>query len=167
MLNKMVGTRWIWLMLLGAALVVTACGSKTEPAPSIILPTLEGQLINLSDLQGKVVMLNFWATWCPPCRSEIPDFVELQSELGEKGLTIVGVSLDTDTPDAVKDFIQKNAINYQVLYAGEQAEEVVDKMGGIRGIPTTFLINRQGEIVKKVTGVLPKQAWQTAVSDLL
>jgi cytochrome c biogenesis protein CcmG/thiol:disulfide interchange protein DsbE len=164
---KTIGTRWIWLILLGTALALQACGSQTETMPGIVLPSLDGQLVNLSDLNGKVVMLNFWATWCPPCRSEIPDFVELENELGSRGLAIIGVSLDTDTPDQVKAFVKENAINYQVLYAGDQSEEVVDQMGGIRGIPTTFLIDRQGGIVRKVTGVLSKQDWIKAVSDLL
>ena len=169
MLNKITDTRWIWLMLLVVALAAqVSCGSKSEETvPVIVLPTLDGQLVNLSDFNGKVVMLNFWATWCPPCRSEIPDFIELQNDLGDEGLAIVGISLDTAPPDVVQGFMDDNGINYQVLYAGEQAEEVVDQMGGVRGIPTTFLINRQGGIVRKVTGVLPKKAWITAVSELL
>ncbi|MEW5725653.1 MAG: TlpA disulfide reductase family protein, partial [Thermodesulfobacteriota bacterium] len=123
------------------------------------LPDTQGRMVNISEFKGRVIMLNFWATWCPPCRQEIPDLIALQQELGPKGLSVVSISLDHNPPEEVHRFSRENNINYPVLYAGDRAEQIVEKMGGFQGIPTTFLINREGQVIGSISGVAPKEAW--------
>jgi peroxiredoxin len=135
--------------------------------PDMYLPDTRGNLVNLADFKGRVLLLNFFATWCPPCREEIPEFIELQNELGPEGLVIVGISMDTAPLEEVEAFRVSQKINYQVLYAGEQGDELVTKLGSFRGIPTTFLIDREGEIVGSFTGVAPKEAWEDEIRKLL
>lgn len=163
--------------LWGAVLVLLTvaglfgCGSQSgpvgRPAPAIALPDLAGRTVSLADFSGRVVMLNFFATWCPPCKQEIPDFVDLQAELGEAGLTILAVSLDKDSVDKVREFSLANKINYPVLYAGGQGDDIVYQMGNFRGIPTTFLIDRQGTVVKQVVGAVSKETWLKELKKLL
>ena len=100
-----------------------------EDMPEIHLPDLTDKLVSLGSFKGQVIMLNLWATWCPPCRSEIPDFIDLQNKYGADGLTIVAISLDTTGLEEVQDFCEKNKVNYPVLYAGEQGGEVMEKFG--------------------------------------
>ena len=133
----------------------------------ITLPDLDGNTTSVSEYKGRVIMLNFWATWCPPCQDEVPDFVELYERFGEQGLTIIGISMDQDPPDAVKEFVRENEMKFLILYAGDQAEDIVEQVGGIRGIPTTFLLDRDGNLVVKMTGVAEKADWENAIQDLL
>ncbi len=135
--------------------------------PDINLPDLTDELVSLDSFKGQVIMLNLWATWCPPCRSEISDFIELQDKYGADGLTIVGISLDTTGLEEVQDFCEKYKVNYPVLYAGDQSEEVVAKFGGIRGIPTTFFIDREGKIHKVVTGAVSRKTFEKNIKSLL
>jgi thiol-disulfide isomerase/thioredoxin len=158
------------VLVLAFLFLAAACSGEkfvSREMPDITLPDLDGKPVNLLQFKGQVVMLNFWATWCPPCQDELPDFIEIQDALGPKGLTIVAVSVDKDGPEAVQVFSRKQGINFPVLYAGEHADKIADRMGGIRGIPTTFLIDREGRIVKKVIGVMTKRAWMEEVRGLL
>jgi len=111
-------------------------------APAFTLTNLEGKSISLADFRGKVVVLDFWATWCPPCKREIPDFIDLQKEYGSRGVQIVGIALDE--PEKVRAFAQQNGMNYPVLLG---SDEVTMRYGGIEGIPTTFIIDKSGRIV--------------------
>ena len=138
-----------------------------EDMPEIHLPDLTDKLVSLGSFKGQVIMLNLWATWCPPCRSEIPDFIDLQNKYGADGLTIVAISLDTTGLEEVQDFCEKNKVNYPVLYAGEQGGEVMEKFGGIRGIPTTIFIDRQGKIDKVITGAVSKKTFEKSIRSLL
>ncbi len=106
---------------------------------------MNGQKVALSSFKGKVIVLDFWATWCPPCKAEIPGFVELQQAYGEKGLQIVGVSVD-DTPDKLKPFAAEFKMNYPVL-VGLDRDDLQDAYGPMWGIPTTFVISRDGRIL--------------------
>lgn len=133
-------------------------------APDFTLPALEDKDFTLSSLKGKVILLNFWATWCPPCRKEIPDFVELYEKYREKGLEIVGVSLDREKEKVVKPFAEKMGINYTLVFGNQEVEK---KYGGITGIPTTFLINRKGNIAKKYIGYRAKETWEREIKRLL
>lgn len=141
-----------------------APGGSQSRAPAWELPDLDGRAVKSGDFAGKVVILDFWATWCPPCRAEIPHFVELQREYGEKGLMIVGVSLDEKGPAVVKPFAGKFGINYP-LVMGDQ--RIVEAFGGIEGIPTTFVIDRQGNIVKRHVGYGSKAEFESAIKPLL
>jgi len=159
------------MVIIVLSLALCACspsGSRPgQPAVDITLKDLDGKTVNLAGFKGRVVMLNFFATWCPPCKVEIPDFIELQNEHGPAGLSIVGISLDQKGVESVKEFKRDFRINYPILYAGNQAQKIVDGVGGFRGIPTTVIINREGKIVKKFTGLIKKEAWEKEIKSLL
>lgn len=131
-------------------------------APAFSLPDLTGKAVPLSDFRGKVVVLDFWATWCPPCRREIPDFIDLQRTYGPRGLQIVGIALDE--PEKVEAFVRQNGMDYPVLMG---SDEVAALYGGIDGIPTTFLIDRQGKIAARFEGFRPKSVFEEEIKKLL
>ena len=136
------------------------CGN----APDFTLPRLGGGEFTLSILKGKVIILDFWATWCPPCRKEIPDFISLYKKYKDKGLEIVGVALDRDKETSVGPFAKKMGINYTIVF-GDQ--EVTKKYKGIRYIPTTFIIDKDGNIAKKHIGFVEKKVFEEEVRELL
>ncbi len=108
-----------------------------------------GNNVSLSSYKGKVVLLNFWATWCPPCKAEIPDLIKLQENYKDK-LAIFSVSLDQDDPKVVREFYKKYKINYPVVMF---TEEILKNYGGISAIPTSFVINHKGELEGKIVGM--------------
>jgi peroxiredoxin len=140
----------------------SAALAKEEAAPGFALVDLNGQSVSLMDFRGKVVVLDFWATWCPPCRREIPDFVGLQTAYGPQGLQIVGIALDE--PEKVMTFARENGMNYPVLIG---SDDVVAKYGGIEGIPTTFIIDRSGKIVNRFEGFRPRGVFEEEIKRLL
>jgi peroxiredoxin len=117
-------------------------------APEFSLLELTGKTLKLSDYRGKVVLLDFWATWCEPCREEIPQFVELQNKLGDQGFQIIGVSMD-DGPQPVRDFYRKFRMNYPVVMGNAKIGELY---GGVLGLPIAFVIGRDGRIYSKHIG---------------
>jgi thiol-disulfide isomerase/thioredoxin len=119
--------------------------------------------VKMTDFQGKVVLLNFWATWCGPCKSEIPSFVELYSKYKDKGLVIVGVSID-DSPAQLQAFMKEFRMNYPVL---QMKPEVEDFWGPFYGYPTTFLIARDGSICTKHLGPVSKEDGEREIKALL
>jgi len=122
-----------------------------QMAPDFALPRSgDGRVVHLSDFKGKVRLVNFWATWCPPCRAEIPEFVRFYSEMRARGVEIIGISVDSNGDQAVAPFVEKNGVNYPMLLGDERTAKAY---GGIRGIPTTFIVDRQGRIVKKYVGL--------------
>ena len=131
-------------------------------APGFTLEDIHGRAVSLSDFKGKVVVLDFWATWCPPCKREIPDFIELQSRYGARGLRVVGIGLDE--PDKLKAFAEGNGMNYTVLMG---TDDIAMKYGGISGIPTTFIIDRNGSIVNRFEGFRPKEVFESEITRLL
>lgn len=133
-------------------------------APAWELKDVEGKTVKSTDFAGKVVVLDFWATWCGPCRMEIPGFVELQNEHTGAGLVVIGVSLDDDATGVVKPFMKKMGINYPVVMGDER---MTDVFGGIEGIPTTFIIDRSGRIVTKHVGSAPKDVFERDIAPLL
>jgi cytochrome c-type biogenesis protein len=132
-------------------------------APDIELKTVEGKPFRLSELKGRVVVLNFWATWCIPCRQEIPELNAMQRELGAKGLTIIGPSWD-DTADGIRDFQSDIKQEYTILIGGESVQE---KFGGIPSLPTTFIIDREGRIRKKIIGARDREGFEKEIKPLL
>jgi thiol-disulfide isomerase/thioredoxin len=123
--------------------------APVTPAPVWKLKDVEGNLVSSEQFKGKVVVVDFWATWCPPCRAEIPGYVKLQEKYGKDGLVVVGISLDQQGPGIVKEFMAKNKMNYPVVM-GDEA--VAQSFGGIEAIPTTFIIDRAGNIRDKKIG---------------
>ena len=152
-------TAAIALVLFGLVTIGTTSVSAQE-APDFTLTDLNGDEFSLSDHKGKVIILDFWATWCGPCRMEIPGFVELQDKYGDD-VVVVGVSLDKGGPKAVVPFAKEYEINYPVVYGDGT---VVQAYGGIRGIPTTFIIDRNFNIQRKYVGYKPHSVFE---SDIL
>ena len=142
--------------------VAVADVSEGEPAPDFTLQTVDGESVTLSDFKGKVVMVNFWATWCPPCKAEIPDFIALQEEYGDKGFDIVGIALDK--PAAIESFMARSEINYTIVVGDES---IAAMYGNVTSIPTTFLIDREGVIRHSAVGMRPKAEWTAAIGQLL
>jgi peroxiredoxin len=130
----------------GAAATVAA---KGHDAPDFVLTDLQGKSVKLSDLRGKAVVLNFWATWCPPCKAEIPWFVEMQKRYGSQGLQVVGVSMDDGDQKDVEKFVAENSVNYPILLG---KEKVAEEYGGIDYLPTTFYIDRSGVVMDRIFG---------------
>jgi thiol-disulfide isomerase/thioredoxin len=140
-----------------------ASGTNFEPAPEVQFQTLAGQSFTLGQLRGQVVLLNFWATWCIPCREEIPVLNAMQHELEAKGLKIVGASLE-DTAEGVESYQKEvRKFEYQVLVGGDDAKA---RFGGTP-LPTTYLIDRQGRIRQKIIGARDRAGWEAAVKPLL
>ena len=126
---------------------------KGRNAPDFTLTTLEGQPVKLSDYRGKAVLLNFWATWCGPCKVEMPWFVDLQKQYGGQGLQIIGVAMDDSGKDAIDKFAKEMGVNYLIL---QGKEAVGDAYGGVLGLPTTFFIDRNGKIIDSSSGLVGK-----------
>jgi len=128
-------------------------------APEFSLQDLDGKPLDLQSYRGKVVLLDFWATWCAPCRTEIPHFVKLQSQYSDQGLQIIGISMD-DGAKPVRQFYQEFKMNYPVAVGNEQ---VAEAYGGVLGLPVTFLIGRDGRIAAKFTGAVEIATLEQAI----
>jgi peroxiredoxin len=133
-------------------------------APDFMLLDINGNGKRLSDFKGKVVILDFWATWCPPCKAEIPHFIELYGTYKNKGLEIIGISLDWNAQRILGPFAEENGINYNLLIGDDK---VTDLYGGIMSIPTTFVIDKEGNIRNRYIGYRDKEVFEEAVEGLL
>ena len=138
-------------------------GGDHPLVPDFSLTDLSGRNLTLADYRGKVVLLNFWATWCGPCREEIPGFVDLQSKYRDQGLVVIGVSMDDD-PAPVREFYERYRMNYAVAM-GDDA--LAERFGGIIGLPTSFIIQRDGHIFAKQTGAADVETFEEAIKELL
>jgi len=123
---------------------------KGQTAQDFTLESLDGKTVHLSDFRGKGVLLNFWATWCQPCKIEMPWFAELQKQYGPQGLQIVGIAMDDASPKEIGEFAHDLGVNYPIL-VGKEA--VGDAYGGVQFLPATFYIGRDGKVVDKVFGL--------------
>ncbi len=126
-------------------------GVSGSVAPDFELKSLDGKQVRLSDFRGKAVLLNFWATWCAPCKIEMPWFVDLQKQYASQGLQVIGVAMDDSGEEAIAKFAKEMAVNYPVLIG---KESVGDAYGGVEFLPTTFFIDRQGKVVDRVFGLV-------------
>ncbi len=166
------------LVVTAAALALGACSSaprsvraggiKTEKdrraAPDFALKDSTGKTVKLSDFRGKVVLLNFWATWCGPCKMEVPWFMEFEQKHKDQGLVILGVAMDDDGWDVVKPYLERYRVNYRVVMG---TPEVADLYGGVESLPTTFLLDREGRVARTHIGLVSKKDYQDDIDQLL
>ena len=152
----------------GSSKPVRAAAPKSaqdrKPAPDFALKDADGRTVRLSDYRGKVVMLNFWATWCGPCKIEIPWFMDFQRRNKDRGFNIIGVSMDDDGWDAVKPFVNQLGVNYRIVLGNDQ---VAQAYGGVDALPTTFLIDREGNIATVQVGLAAKSDFEDGIEQLL
>jgi len=143
------------------------------PEPELTLKDLDGKDVSLSEYKGKVVLVNFWATWCEPCRVEIPWLIEMQKQYGPKGFVILGIALDEEGKSVVAPFVAKERfdvngqqlpMSYRILIGNDDA---ADKFGGLFGYPTSILISRDGKQIKRVTGMISEDEMNKAVESQL
>ncbi len=148
------------------ALMIGASSAAQERPLALQVHDLDGKLQWLTNYKGKVVLLNFWSTTCPPCRVETPWFVEFQKRWEQDGFTVVGVSMD-DTSDAIRRFNAQYAVNYPMM-AGRNVEDEIHKVtGGIWAMPTTFLIGRDGRVLNKHVGLTPRAVLEKEITEAL
>ena len=145
---------------------VNSTGEQEEGsyANNFTLLDLDKNEVSLSDFQGKIVVLNFWATWCPPCRDEIPDFIEVGNLYKDKNVQIIGVSIDTDIK-ALGDFVKEFGINYPTLIDG--TIDKISPMWGVRGIPTTYILDENGGVLFKNVGMMTKDQLIKILEEVL
>ena len=162
------------LKVSGASFKKADSADTGKPAPDFTLKDLDDKNVNLSQFKGKVVLVNFWATWCDPCRVEIPWLIEMQQKYSAKGFTVLGVAMDEEGKSVVTPFVQKeqfeidgggkSLMNYPIVIGDEQ---VVDKFGGLFGYPTSVLISRDGKQIKRITGLISYDEIAQAIESQL
>jgi peroxiredoxin len=135
-----------------------------KAAPEFSLKDASGKPVKLSDFKGKVVLLNFWATWCEPCQIEIPWFIDMQQTYKDRDFAVLGASMDDDGWDSVKPYIEKRKINYRMVIANEQLSA---SFGGVENLPTTFIIDREGRVANVHVGLVSKSVYQNDILNLL
>lgn len=133
-------------------------------APDFSLEDANGQLVKLSEFKGKVVLLNFWATWCTPCRIEIPWFVDMEREFKDEGFAVIGVSMDEDGWEVVKPFIRDLKVNYRMVLG---TEELAQLYSGVQALPTSFVIDRAGRIASVHMGIVSRNVFEEEIRALL
>ena len=144
-----------------------------KPAPQLTLKDIDGKELSLEQYRGKVVLVNFWATWCEPCQVEIPWLIEMQQKYSAQGFTILGIAMDEDGAKVVTPWVQKerfdvngskSAMNYPIVIGDDAA---ADKFGGLLGYPTSVLISRDGKILKRITGIITPEEMTKSIESQL
>jgi thiol-disulfide isomerase/thioredoxin len=144
-----------------------------SPAPVVTFKDLDDKDVTLAQYKGKIVLVNFWATWCDPCRLEIPWLIEMQQKYAAKGFTVLGVSMDDEGKRDVAPFLEKERfdvngqklpMNYPIVIGND---DIADKFGGLLGYPTSFLISRDGKIIKKIQGLISYEEITKAIESQL
>lgn len=161
--------RFLPSLLVVVAVILSSCGKRAEifqprPAPKWALKDVNGQTVSSEQFKGKVVVIDFWATWCGPCLAEIPGYVELQKKYAGEGVAIVGISLDQQGPEVVKEFIARSGVNYQIVMGDDT---VADAFGGVTAIPTTFIIDRTGTIRDRKSGAESTEDFEKRILAVL
>ncbi|MGB5106752.1 MAG: redoxin domain-containing protein [Candidatus Zixiibacteriota bacterium] len=153
------------------ALMLAACSSSDKPAvsrqgkaPGFALEGMDGKTVDFKQYQGKLVLVDFWATWCPPCRRSIPDLAELHKKYSNRGFEVVGVSLDQTGRESVASFARENAIPYTILMG---TQDVATRWDIGSGIPVAILVSRDGSVVEKVVGYKDTHFWEQKIAQYL
>ncbi len=156
-----------------AGIVAPASDALNKPAPEVTLKDLDGKDVSLAQYKGKVVLVNFWATWCDPCREEIPWLIDMQQKYGPKGFTVLGVAMDEEGKSVVAPFVEKekftvngqpSPMSYPILLGNDAA---ADKFGGLLGFPTSVLISRDGKQIKRITGIISQDEISKVIESQL
>jgi cytochrome c biogenesis protein CcmG/thiol:disulfide interchange protein DsbE len=137
---------------------------ERHAAPDFALKDADGKTVRLSEYKGKVVLVDFWATYCGPCKIEIPWFMDFERKHKDQGFSVLGIDMDDEGWDAVKPFVSDVGINYRIVVGNDAT---ADKFGGIEALPTTFLIDRQGRIADVHVGLTSKSEFENAIEQLL
>jgi len=165
-----------WALFAGAVAILASCESpipenvhlksvnERKATPDFALKDATGATVKLSSYKGKVVLLNFWATWCGPCKIEIPWFMDFQKTYKDRDFAVVGVSMDEDGWDAVKPYVEQKKMNYQVVLGNDQVSQL---FGSIESLPTTIVIDREGRIASMHIGLVSKSTYQKEIEKLL
>jgi thiol-disulfide isomerase/thioredoxin len=154
----------LWASLLAAVGASTAvAGGADRMAPSFAVRSFDGRTFRLQDQRGKPVVVDFWATWCAPCRASMPHLDRLQDRYLANGLVVIGLSVDEESPAAVKRYADRMGIRFRLAMADEK---LLDRYGPIRLLPTTFFINRRGEVVRRTVGYLDEETLEAYVREL-
>lgn len=165
LMSAAIRTKKVGLFIVFVLLLTGTASQAASSVPNFVLPSVvDGRNVNSNEFNGKVLLVTLFATWCAPCRQEIPTLIRLQNELAGKGFSVIGLSVDRGGTDAVRKMVKKNKINYPVLLS---EPEVISGFGRISFIPTSFLINRNREIVKKYRGYIPYQELKRDITPLL
>lgn len=159
-------------IILALALGAASCASQapvdghgsTRPLPEFSIQDLDGNLVTNENLDGKVALVNFWATWCGPCKIEMPWFVDFQRKYKDQGFTVLAISLDEDGWDPVREFAAELELNFPVVLGDDPLAE---DFGGIRALPTTLVVNREGEVVFTHTGLVSRSTYEKEIEALL
>ncbi len=160
----------VTIMLLAPRMVkykptnVITSDPKGQTAPDFVLKDIDGKSVRLSDYRGKAVVLNFWATWCPPCKTEMPWLIDLQNEYRGQGLEIIGVALDEAGKDEIAKFARDMKLNYPVLIGDDNT---ADAYGNVQMLPTTFYIDRKGKIISRVVGLTGRHEMEDNMKEAL
>ena len=163
-LVKHVALSVVVLILLTSVTLAQGESAAPTKAPNFKLKAADGKTIELAKLKGKVVVVNFWATWCAPCRAEVPGFIDVYEKYKNKGVEIVGISLDEEGWGKVKPYISKSKVNYPVVIDGFKAAQ---EYGNVNVIPTTFFVDKNGNIKQKHIGMLDKESLEKILKEML
>jgi peroxiredoxin len=163
--------------LLAAGLVLSGCSNEAaetktrvkpdgerKPAPEFTLKDSEAKTVSLSDYKGKVVLLNFWATWCGPCKIEIPWFIEFEQKYKDRGFAVLGIAMDEEGWEVVKPYLEQSNVNYRVLMGNDSLATIY---GGVESLPTTFVLDRDGRIASTHVGLVSKSNYEDEIQQLL
>ncbi|HUK52578.1 MAG TPA: TlpA disulfide reductase family protein [Candidatus Binatia bacterium] len=161
----------------GVAPVKKLSTEGMKPVPDLVLKDLNGKSVSLKEYAGKVVLVNFWATWCDPCRTEIPWLIELSQKYGDKGFVVLGVAMDDEGKSAVEPFVQKERfdvngqklpMSYPILIGdGDSADAFLKDLGGVLGLPTSVLVSRDGKRVHTIIGPVEPDKLERDIQGLL
>ncbi len=163
---RVVMVSFVLLGWLAGPLFAVPSAEAPPPVPAFSVVSLDGKPVGSTNLTGTTYIVNFFASWCPPCRSEIPDMVTLQYQYRHKGFTFIGVAVN-ETEPTIREFIKKNKITYPVVMANEQIVNAFSRYvdGGIRAIPTSFVVNSSGKITQVITGARSKDVFEKIILD--